>query len=377
MENPNAGRVRRHNRLHANSVRRRRRAVSDSASPRPSAPPRSRSPSLTDDVNVPKHLVCPITGSIFHDPVVASDGHTYEREAISHWLSLNRCSPITRESISVDKLNPNLIIKNMVDEFRTECRQKKSVYKYKLDVDVKKSDEAPLKQTNTQTIYRAEWIKKPSLSTNPHIYLIYLTGESAKPVAEIRCRNLAHPNLVRTFGRVEHKDPDILLLQEAQPDETLTSLIDHSGQSLSINIYHKILYQILSILEYLTKSEINYGNITTDDILIDHFDNEEQKDISIKLVNIGDIEKRKSDSDSGSETTTNSNHIEKSNIYAFGEFAKELYLLSVEVDGESMEEREILIGRCLINETSERPSFTELKEAFSKFTDEDKGKSDV
>ena len=42
-----------------------------------------------------KYLTCPITKLIFNDPVVASDGHTYEFLAISNWLKLHDTSPVT------------------------------------------------------------------------------------------------------------------------------------------------------------------------------------------------------------------------------------------------------------------------------------------
>ena len=38
-------------------------------------------------MNVPDDsLLCPITLEIFRDPVVAKDGHTYERQAIVEWI---------------------------------------------------------------------------------------------------------------------------------------------------------------------------------------------------------------------------------------------------------------------------------------------------
>ncbi|CAF1049058.1 unnamed protein product [Rotaria sordida] len=41
-------------------------------------------------------FTCPLTKEIFHDPVVLSDGFTYERSAIQQWLDLgNRRSPMT------------------------------------------------------------------------------------------------------------------------------------------------------------------------------------------------------------------------------------------------------------------------------------------
>ena len=36
---------------------------------------------------IPKKLICPITGKLFVDPVLACDGHIYEREIIENILS--------------------------------------------------------------------------------------------------------------------------------------------------------------------------------------------------------------------------------------------------------------------------------------------------
>ncbi|CAF4163764.1 unnamed protein product, partial [Rotaria sordida] len=52
-------------------------------------------------------LRCPITLELFHDPVLAQDGHTYEREAIEQWIQNHGSSPITRQRLSFEKLYPN------------------------------------------------------------------------------------------------------------------------------------------------------------------------------------------------------------------------------------------------------------------------------
>eukprot|EP00210_Caulerpa_lentillifera_P006974 g6669.t1 len=60
-------------------------------------------------------IYCPITFEVMLDPVIAADGHTYERTAIGKWLSQKKISPITRQPISSDVLIPNLAIKHLVD----------------------------------------------------------------------------------------------------------------------------------------------------------------------------------------------------------------------------------------------------------------------
>lgn len=44
--------------------------------------------------------VCPILRTLWKDPVVASDGQTYERKALEVWLKGRKTSPLTRELLS-------------------------------------------------------------------------------------------------------------------------------------------------------------------------------------------------------------------------------------------------------------------------------------
>merc|ERR1712212_139614 len=42
---------------------------------------------------------CPITQEIMKDPVMASDGHSYEENAIRAWYDKEPTSPMTREAL--------------------------------------------------------------------------------------------------------------------------------------------------------------------------------------------------------------------------------------------------------------------------------------
>jgi hypothetical protein len=55
-------------------------------------------------------LTCPITHEIMIDPVIASDGYTYERRDITQVLNTTRVSPMTRERLTTTLL-PNSKIK--------------------------------------------------------------------------------------------------------------------------------------------------------------------------------------------------------------------------------------------------------------------------
>ena len=66
-----------------------------------------------------ENLTCLITHEIMIDPVIASDGHTYERSAIIQWMKDNTTSPITRE-ILTPILLPNRGMKNIIDKLITD-----------------------------------------------------------------------------------------------------------------------------------------------------------------------------------------------------------------------------------------------------------------
>jgi hypothetical protein len=67
---------------------------------------------------LPNDFLCPITLEIMNEPVICSDGYTYERQSI---LALhNNISPITRQLINRDFLIPNRALKNLIEEYKNK-----------------------------------------------------------------------------------------------------------------------------------------------------------------------------------------------------------------------------------------------------------------
>lgn len=67
--------------------------------------------------DVPDEYKCPISKELMRDPVVASDGHTYEREWIEKIMSRNGYSPITREEFLFPFLIPNWNIRIAIEDY--------------------------------------------------------------------------------------------------------------------------------------------------------------------------------------------------------------------------------------------------------------------
>jgi hypothetical protein len=61
----------------------------------------------------PDNFLCPITNEVMDDPVVATDGHTYEREAIETWFRRRNTSPMTNQVIA-PILIPNFNLRSMI-----------------------------------------------------------------------------------------------------------------------------------------------------------------------------------------------------------------------------------------------------------------------
>lgn len=57
---------------------------------------------------------CPITSEVMADPVIAADGHTYERTAIERWLSQHLSSPMTNAPLPSRALLPNFTLRSQI-----------------------------------------------------------------------------------------------------------------------------------------------------------------------------------------------------------------------------------------------------------------------
>ena len=63
-------------------------------------------------------MICPITLDPFKNPVVGSDGVSFERVAIRKWiLGGDMRSPVTRQFLDVDKFYANITLRKTIDEF--------------------------------------------------------------------------------------------------------------------------------------------------------------------------------------------------------------------------------------------------------------------
>ena len=51
---------------------------------------------------------------LMRDPVIAADGHTYERHAMQEWLTHHSSSPVTGLQLSHKRLISNVLIRSAI-----------------------------------------------------------------------------------------------------------------------------------------------------------------------------------------------------------------------------------------------------------------------
>ena len=77
----------------------------------------SQSTKMKDKVktgDIPEKFICPITKKVMEDPVIAFDGHSYERKAIQEYLQEHHKSPVTGETTECNTLFPNIALRKEI-----------------------------------------------------------------------------------------------------------------------------------------------------------------------------------------------------------------------------------------------------------------------
>lgn len=75
------------------------------------------------------NYICPISQTLFKDPVFAEDGQTYERDKINEWFACSDQSPITHEYLHSKELKPNYFVKTQIENIKSKIRTLKEKLK--------------------------------------------------------------------------------------------------------------------------------------------------------------------------------------------------------------------------------------------------------
>lgn len=69
-------------------------------------------------LEIPNEFLCPITLEVMREPVIAADGHTYEKTAMERWLAGgHRTSPKTNLPLAHTTLTPNRALRSAIETY--------------------------------------------------------------------------------------------------------------------------------------------------------------------------------------------------------------------------------------------------------------------
>merc|ERR1719447_2592359 len=73
--------------------------------------------SSRSDQEIPSDYICPITKQLMKEPVMAFDGHCYERKAIEDYLQSHQKSPVTGKKADFSIVFPNHRLRGEIEVF--------------------------------------------------------------------------------------------------------------------------------------------------------------------------------------------------------------------------------------------------------------------
>jgi WD40 repeat protein len=82
---------------------------------------------IQDEENyIPQDYLCPISQELMTDPVIAADGHTYNRESITKWLSRKtERSPLNNSDLPHTSLLDNLFARKIIREYEKKSPEER------------------------------------------------------------------------------------------------------------------------------------------------------------------------------------------------------------------------------------------------------------
>lgn len=90
--------------------------------PPPLRVPKSVAARLQTDLAPPESFVCPLTLDLMREPAVTPRGTTYEREALTRWITAEGRYPSqeAEAQLGVEQLAPNLSVRNLIEAWLRE-----------------------------------------------------------------------------------------------------------------------------------------------------------------------------------------------------------------------------------------------------------------
>ena len=150
-----------------------------------------------------KELECPITRTLMKQPVLASDGYTYEQSAIAYWLQTRSTSPVTNAEMPNKDLMPNLTIRTMTATYR----QKVGAELLRLALLLSRGGTIGVQEPAPQQAAEADYVDGHGTQSDPKLDTDNIDDKEPEELDESRHRAICYRRL--EFLLDHGADPDV------------------------------------------------------------------------------------------------------------------------------------------------------------------------
>lgn len=115
-----------------------------------------------NEEDMPEDCFCPITQEIMDEPVIAADGHSYEKKAIEKWFEQgNNSSPKTGAKLESTALTPNYTLRSLINCLKKPLKAKVNEYDPKLSNNNQPKVVPSNANVNSSFFYKAPSFESP------------------------------------------------------------------------------------------------------------------------------------------------------------------------------------------------------------------------
>ncbi|XP_059075466.1 U-box domain-containing protein 33 [Cryptomeria japonica] len=158
-----------------------------------------KSGKATEEIHVPSFFLCPVFKEIMHDPYVAADGFTYEKEAIQGWFDCGRdTSPMTNEKLGSKNLIANFSLRSAIRHWQERDKFRKHSRMLEEWVNKMKSE-------------ASDFIKKPK---DVHTKLDVQELEIAIELKNAKEQEISWQDTLKEFQRIAKTNMDVLISEK-------------------------------------------------------------------------------------------------------------------------------------------------------------------
>ena len=221
----------------------------------------------------PPSFLCPISHDLMVDPVICSDGQSYERGSISNWLTSHATSPVTNLELPNLGLVPNHALRNAIQEWLQ--RTFKTVPQWE-DITLGRQIGAGAFKAVFEGTFQGR-----------RVAVLKLRAGSCDTEAAVFVKLGRRPGLVQYIGMCQAGGEQLLLTEFAEHGSLSKFMQDHDDGQISMQHKVVMMHQIASGMEALSAEGLVHRDLAARNVLVFKFSSHDAHATQVKVSDFG------------------------------------------------------------------------------------------